>query len=156
MDCISRYDSPLGRMLMTSDGEALTGLRFSDEAHVAAALSADAVERDLPVFRETAAWLDRYFNGGRPDGLPRLRLIGTPFRLRVWQAVQKIPYGQTVSYAALAKRLDASPRAVGNAAAHNPVLLIVPCHRVIGTDGRLTGYAGGLERKRKLIELEQK
>ena len=151
------YDSPLGRIRMTAEGDALIALRFDGE-------DKDLLvsEQTGPATTETARWLDAYFRGEKPADPPKIRLNGTPFRLDVWALLRSIPYGKTVSYGEIADMLRAkgyarvSARAVGNAVAHNPVLLIVPCHRVIGADGKLTGYAGGTDRKKKLLELEQK
>jgi methylated-DNA-[protein]-cysteine S-methyltransferase len=114
---------------------------------------------ELPVFELTEKWLDVYFSGREPDFTPPLRMEGTPFRLRVWELLREIPYGSLISYGAIAEKLraagiKASPRAVGGAVGANPVSIIVPCHRVIGSDGSLTGYAGGLETKKALLRLE--
>ena len=148
-------DSPLGPVTLASDGDALTGLWFDGQRHFARGLEACREERDLPVFRETVRWLETYFAGDVPGFTPPLALSGTPFQRRVWAALLEIPYGQTISYGALAQRLGAaSARAVGGAVGRNPVSLIVPCHRVVGADGGLTGYAGGLDRKRRLLEIE--
>ncbi len=161
MDYIYPYLSPLGSLTLASDGEALTGLWFEGQAHFGSTLGPERAERSLPVFTETARWLDRYFDGVEPGFLPPLRLIGTPFRTLVWELLLDIPYGQTASYTALAERAAArlgrermSARAVGGAVGRNPISLLVPCHRVLGADGSLTGYAGGIERKRQLLSLE--
>lgn len=146
-------DSPLGGITLVSDGEALTGLYFDGQKHMPAI---QGTEAELAVFETTRRWLAAYFAGERPDDPPKLALSGTPFRKRVWEALLRIPYGETVSYAALAKTLRSSARAVGGAVGRNPVALIVPCHRVIGKNGALTGYAGGLARKESLLALEQK
>ena len=145
--------SPLGDLTLASRGEALCGLWFNGQKYFAAGLPADREERDLPVFRETRRWLEAYFSGSAPDFLPPLAPEGTPFRRRVWEALLTIPYGETVTYGELAKRLSTAPRAVGSAVGRNPVSILIPCHRVVGSGG-LTGYAGGLERKRALLELE--
>lgn len=155
METVSTYDSPLGRLVLASDGEALTGLWFAGQAHFGSTLAEDAKAEELPVFQKTKEWLDVYFACDKPGFTPKLRLIGTPFRVRVWEALLSIPYGRTQSYAALAKRLNTSARAVGGAISHNPISLIVPCHRVLGANGALCGYAGGLERKQKLLKMEQ-
>ena len=146
--------SPLGELTLRSDGASLTGLRFDDPG--------ERRDAELPVFRETVRWLDGYFGGKDPGFTPQLALHGTAFQETVWALLLKIPYGQTTSYGELAKeaakRLGVqkmSAQAVGGAVGRNPVALIVPCHRVIGADGSLTDYAAGLERKRKLLELEQ-
>ncbi len=161
MDYIYPYPSPLGGLTLASDGEALTGLWFDGQAHFGSTLGAAREERKLPVFAEAARWLDLYFSGTAPGFTPPLRLKGTAFRCLVWELLLEIPYGQTLSYAVLAQRAAArlgvprmSARAVGGAVGHNPISLIVPCHRVIGADGSLTGYAGGTERKARLLALE--
>ena len=145
--------SPLGDLTLASRGEALCGLWFNGQKYFAAGLPADREERDLPVFRETRRWLEAYFSGTKPDFLPPLAPEGTPFRRRVWEALLTIPYGETVTYGELAQRLGTAPRAVGSAVGRNPVSILIPCHRVVGSGG-LTGYAGGLERKRALLEIE--
>lgn len=161
MDFIYHYDSPLGIITMAGDGSALTGLWFSGQKHFGETLSADHAERFLPVFAETVRWLDLYFSGGIPDFTPALNLRGTAFRRAVWAVLLTIPYGRTTTYGRIAETLTAqketgrlSAQAVGNAVGHNPVSLIVPCHRVVGADGSLTGYAGGTDRKKRLLELE--
>lgn len=153
-------DTPLGPVLMSSDGEALTGLWFVGQAHFGAGLSPAAAAGECPVFRETEAWLERYFGGAVPEGRPALAPEGTDFQRAVWDVLLTIPYGETRTYgeiaAALARRLgrNVSARAVGGAVGRNPISLIIPCHRVLGAGGKLTGYAGGLERKTALLRLE--
>ena len=157
MDCIAHYDSPLGRVTLGSDGQALTGLWFEGQAHFAEGLSVDAVEASLPIFDLTKRWLDIYFSGQTPDFTPLLRPRGTEFQQRVWAKLTEIAYGQSLTYGDLAARLRLSPaaaRAVGGAIARNHVSLIITCHRVLGAGRRLTGYAGGLERKKRLLTLE--
>ena len=156
------YSSPLGGITLASDGEALTGLWFDGQRYFAAGLGTDREEADLPVFTAAKRWLDAYFSGQRPDFLPPLRMFDTAFRVTVWEALLAVPYGETVSYAALAAavaarlgRAQVPARAVGGAVGRNPISLIVPCHRVIGADGRLTGYAGGLDLKARLLQLEK-
>lgn len=163
MDFIYRYDSPLGLITMACDGNALTGLWFNGQKHFGESLSADHTERFLPVFDETCRWLDLYFSGSIPDFTPPLNLRGTAFRRAVWEILLTIPYGRTTTYGRIAESIAAqketgrlSAQAVGNAVGHNPVSLIVPCHRVVGADGSLTGYAGGTDRKRRLLEMEYK
>ena len=160
MNYIYRYDSPIGSMTMTSNGTALTGLWFDGQKCFAVTLSEHYVEKLLPVFEDTKIWLDTYFNGKIPDFVPELCLQPTPFRKAVWDILLTIPYGQTMTYGRIAGILaqqtgkKISPQAVGGAAGHNPVSIIIPCHRVVGADGSLTGYAGGIDRKRFLLELE--
>ena len=147
---------------MASDGDALTGLWFEGQAHYASTMTGTEQETDLSVFSQTATWLDIYFNGRDPGFMPPLHFTGSLFRQAVWELLLTIPYGETTTYGALAKRIAAktdkpvpAAQAVGGAVAHNPISLIVPCHRVIGADSSLTGYAGGLDKKRWLLALEQ-
>lgn len=162
MDYVSHYDSPLGGITLAGDGQALTGLWFDGQKYFAAALPGEREERDLPLFQAAARWLDRYFQGEDPGPPPPLAFpSATPFRRAVWELLGKIPYGQTVTYGALGARLAAarglaslSAQAVGGAVGHNPISLMVPCHRVVGAGGSLTGYAGGVEKKRALLALE--
>ena len=147
---------------MASDGDALTGLWFEGQTHYASTMTGTEQETDLSVFSQTATWLDIYFNGRDPGFMPPLHFTGSLFRQAVWELLLTIPYGETTTYGALAKRIAAktdkpvpAAQAVGGAVAHNPISLIVPCHRVIGADSSLTGYAGGLDKKRWLLALEQ-
>ena len=155
------YKSPLGGITMASDGTALTGLWFDGQKYFAEGIEPDAEEKKLPVFDETVRWLDIYFSDRRPDFTPPLNLEGTAFRKEVWQLLLQIPYGETTTYGELAAQLAAhrglkqmSAQAVGGAVGHNPISIIVPCHRVVGTGGSLTGYAGGLAKKLALLKLE--
>lgn len=148
--------SPLGPLLLASDGTALTGLWLEGQRYFAAGLDPAAQEAPaLPVFRETERWLRDYFAGRRPPALPPLAPAGSAFRQAVWKKLLEIPYGQTCTYGALASELGSSPRAVGSAAGRNPISILIPCHRLLGADGSLTGYAGGVEKKRFLLALEQ-
>ena len=158
-----RYETPrdFDDLWMSSDGVALTGLWF-EGSRDRVKRQADYVERDLPVFRETRRWLDLYFSGRRPDFTPDFRIDGlTPFREEVLKALLAIPYGETVSYgeiaAAIAEKRGGrmSAQAVGGAVGWNPVCIVVPCHRVVGADGSLTGYGGGVRNKALLLELEK-
>lgn len=152
--------TPLGPVLMSSDGEALTGLWFVGQAHFGAGLSPAAVSGDCPVFHVVQAWLGQYFGGSVPQHCPTLAPRGTAFQKAVWDALLAIPYGETRTYgeiaAALSRKLgrNVSARAVGGAVGRNPISLIIPCHRVLGAGRKLTGYAGGLERKTALLRLE--
>lgn len=157
-----RYQSPLGGITIAADSEGLTGLWFDGQKYFAATLSPACESRPLPLFEETRRWLDLYFSGKNPGYLPPLHLTGTPFRMAVWEILCSIPYGQTVTYGEIARKVAQqngktalSAQAVGNAVGHNPVSIIVPCHRVIGSNGSLTGYAGGIARKTALLTLEQ-
>ena len=155
MDVITYIPSPLGTITLASDGAALIGLWFEGQKHDCCHLSPDAVEAEAPVFADTRRWLDCYFAGDVPDFTPPLAPRGTAFQQRVWALLRQIPYGATVSYGDLAARLGCpSARAVGQAVGRNPISLLIPCHRVLGAGGRLTGYAGGLWRKEALLRLE--
>lgn len=159
------YSSPLGKMTMASDGKALTGLWFDGQKYFGACFLEDKrnyEQKELPVFEETIRWLDLYFRGKEPDFLPELSLRGTEFRKEIWKLLLEIPYGKTTTYGELAEKiakkkglLAMSAQAVGGAVGHNPVSILVPCHRVVGSDGSLTGYAGGMEKKLALLTLEQ-
>lgn len=160
MTYLTKLASPLGPLTLSSDGEAVSGLWLEGQKYFAAGLEAEAEERaELPVFRRAAAWLDAYFEKRALPTLPPLAPRGSEFRRRVWKLLLEIPYGETASYGTLAERLKAaglpaSPRAVGGAVGHNPISILIPCHRVVGAGGSLTGYAGGVEKKRFLLELE--
>lgn len=156
-DCICRWMSPLGSVTIASDGSSVTGLWFDGQKHYGTTLVPEPVLCDLPVFRETIAWLERYFSGDAPAVTPPLRLTGTPFQMAVWELLRGIPYGETVTYGELAQAMDppTSPRAVGNAVGRNPISILIPCHRVMGAGGSLTGYAGGTDRKKALLQLEK-
>ena len=158
MNYIAHYDSPLGDITLASDGRALAGLWYDGQKYFGSTLGPlTSLPAQLPVFDEACRWLDIYFSGREPDFIPPLSLRGTPFQQRVWKELLTIPYGQTVTYGELARRLGCrSAQAVGGAVGRNPISIIVPCHRVIGTNGSLTGYAGGLDRKQALLRLEQK
>jgi methylated-DNA-[protein]-cysteine S-methyltransferase len=147
-------DSPLGRLLAVSDGHSLTHLDMQD-ARRPRAISATWRAGDEP-FAELRAQLEQYFAGTRREFDLALAPAGNPFELRVWAALTQIPYGETTSYGEIARRIGApsAARAVGLANGRNPIAVIIPCHRVIGADGSLTGYGGGLERKRLLLDLE--
>lgn len=146
----AQYDSPLGLLTMTSDGESLKELRFSDTP-------VEMVSPTISILEETRRWLDSYFNGEEPGFTPPLAPFGTLFQRRVWHELLSIPYGETVTYGDIARRINCdSAQAVGGAVGRNPIAIIIPCHRVVGSNGSLTGYAYGLERKRQLLLREQK
>jgi methylated-DNA-[protein]-cysteine S-methyltransferase len=147
-------ESPIGGLLAVGDRQALRGL-YMQEGRAPISVRADW-ERADDAFDDLRAQLDDYFAGRRREFDLQLAMRGSPFQRRVWHALREIPYGETVSYGELARRIDvpSASRAVGVANSQNPVCVIVPCHRVIGADGSLTGYAGGLERKRLLLDLE--
>ena len=157
---LTRYASPLGTIFLAADNGALAGLWLEGQKYFAATLDEAAVERDdLPVFRQAAAWLDAYFAKAPLPALPPLAPQGSPFRQAVWRLLLEIPYGTVTTYGALARTLrgqgiSAAAQAVGGAVGHNPISVIIPCHRVVGSDGSLTGYAGGLDIKIALLKHE--
>ena len=157
---LTRYASPLGTIFLAADNGALAGLWLEGQKYFAATLDEAAVERDdLPVFRQAAAWLDAYFAKAPLPALPPLAPQGSPFRQAVWRLLLEIPYGTVTTYGALARTLrgqgiSAAAQAVGGAVGHNPISILIPCHRVVGSDGSLTGYAGGVANKQFLLELE--
>ena len=159
---MTKYESPVGNLTLVSNGCQLTGL-FVDGQRYFPDVSKMETKKDLAVFDATIHWLDAYFEGKVPcrDMIP-LKPEGTAFRMAVWKLLKAIPYGETTTYGELARKLNETAgmktcaRAVGNAVGHNPISIIIPCHRVIGVDGGLTGYAGGLDVKQKLLKLEQK
>ncbi len=152
--------SPVGLLTLASNGTALTGLWIDGQKYFASTLDTDAIDAPaLPVFLQTAQWLDAYFEKRPLPALPPLAPKGSPFRQAVWQLLMQIPYGETTTYGALAaslraKGISAAAQAVGGAVGHNSILFLIPCHRVLGADGSLTGYAGGTEVKRRLLVLE--
>ena len=157
----AHYDSPLGGILIAADEVGLTGLWFDGQKYFANQLPAEHEERETPILAEAKRWLDVYFSGREPDFTPPLHPTGSPFRQEVWDILLDIPYGQTVTYGDIARQMAArrgllrmSAQAVGGAVGHNEVSIIIPCHRVVGTGGSLTGYAGGIARKVKLLTLE--
>ncbi len=161
MDYVYYYQSPLGGITMASDGEALTGLWFDGQKNFAAGLADAHEEKRLPVFEEALRWLDVYFSGRDPGFLPVLNPRGTAFQKAVWSVLASIPYGSTTTYVLIAQQLKNKTnhpgilaRAVGSAVSRNPISLLIPCHRVIGSDGRLHGYAGGTDKKLWLLKME--
>lgn len=161
MQYTTTYQSPLGKLLLAADKTGLTGLWFEGEKFYADSLDPEHEERNIPVFDDVRRWLDIYFSGREPDFTPPIHMIGSDFRRSVWKLLQDIPYGETITYGALAKQIarerglkQMSAQAVGGAVGHNEISIIVPCHRVVGSDGSLTGYAGGIQRKIGLLTLE--
>ena len=150
--------TPLGIITLASDGEHLKGLWMEEQKYFGHSINETLTQNDgLPIFNQTKKWLTRYFAGENPpiNELP-LAPNGSPFRQSVWQILNQIPYGKVITYGEIAKRLACnSAQAVGGAVGHNPISIIIPCHRVVGAKGSLTGYAGGLDKKRKLLELEK-
>ena len=155
-------DSPLGGILLAADEIGLTGLWFDGEKYFADNLPAEHAERETPILVKVKRWLDVYFTGKEPDFLPPLHPIGSAFRQDVWEILLQIPYGKTTTYGEIARQLAEkrklprmSAQAVGGAVGHNEISIIIPCHRVVGTNGSLTGYAGGIDKKMKLLKLER-
>ncbi len=161
MEYISFYNSPLGKITLAGTEKGISGLWFERQKYYAATLAGDYGEGEIPVFKTAKRWLDIYFGGKNPDFTPAIDLRTTEFRKTVYEVLLSIPYGKTLSYGETAKIIalkrgtgGMSARAVGSALAHNPISIIIPCHRVIASDGRLTGYAGGTDRKLRLLKLE--
>ena len=162
MTYIQHYDSPLGGILLAADEIGLTGLWFYGQKYFARGLPGERTEQETPVLTEARRWLDIYFTGNEPDFTPPLHPTGSEFRQAVWEILLQIPYGQTTTYGEIARQLAErqglarmSAQAVGGAVGHNEISVIIPCHRVVGTNGSLTGYAGGIHKKETLLELER-
>ena len=162
MTYIQHYDSPLGGILLAADEIGLTGLWFDGQKYFARGLSNERIAQETPILTEAKRWLDIYFTGKAPDFTPPLHPTGSEFRKAVWEILLQIPYGQTTTYGEIARQLAEkqglarmSAQAVGGAVGHNKISVIIPCHRVVGTSGSLTGYAGGIHKKEQLLELER-
>lgn len=162
MTYIYHYDSPLGDITLSGNETELTGLWFDGQKYFADTLSHEHEEKYLPIFELTCHWLDIYFSGTAPDFTPPLCIKTTPFRKSVWEILLTIPFGKTMTYGEIAKKtaketglINMSAQAVGGAVGHNPISIIIPCHRVVGANGHLTGYAGGMEKKIRLLEIEK-
>lgn len=156
------YTSPLGIITLAGNGESLTGLWFDGQKNFSHKLISESIESELPIFTQTCNWLDIYFSGRIPDFIPPISLNTTPFRKAVYDILLTIPYGHTMTYGEIANIIAKqngvermSARAVGGAVGHSPVSIIIPCHRVVGADGSLNGYAGGLNKKIELLKLEK-
>ena len=163
MDYTYHYTSPIGGITVASNGESLTGLWFDGQKYFASTLSQRHVEKQLPVFDRTCEWLDLYFSGKSPDFMPPVFMYVSNFRRDVYEILMTIPFGETMTYKEVAdliakkhRIISMSAQAVGGAIAHNPISLVIPCHRVIGTNGKLTGYAGGLDKKEWLLDMEKR
>ena len=162
MQYISHYESPLGKILLAADEKGLTGLWFEGQKYFALHLDKNCEEKEIPLFETAKSWLSVYFSGQEPDFSVPLHFTGTDFQKEVWEILRTIPFGHTMTYGEIAGKIaekrglpHMSAQAVGGAIGHNPISIIVPCHRVIGAGGSLTGYAGGIDKKRKLLELDR-
>jgi len=154
-------NSPVGRLTAASDGCSLTGLWMEGQKYFCHGLKCSTEKADLPVFNSVQNWIEAYFAGKQPQVDFPLAPFGSNFRKAVWKILCEIPYGHLTTYSAIAKQFCAqsgrtamSAQAIGGAVAHNPISIIIPCHRVVGSDGNLTGYAGGIDTKIALLELE--
>ncbi len=162
MQYISYYESPLGRILLAADESGLTGLWFEKQKYFAYHLEKTYIEKETTIIRDAKRWLNIYFSGKKPDFDVSLHFVGTEFQNQVWKILCEIPYGKTMTYGEIAKKVAArrglehmSAQAIGGAVGRNEISIMIPCHRVIGTKGSLTGYAGGLEKKEALLKLEK-
>ncbi len=158
---IDYYDSPLGKITLASDSEYLCGLWFENQKYYMANIKEETVFEELAIFKETKAWLDIYFSGEEPAFIPPIKQRGTDFSKLVGEILLDIPYGKTTTYKEIADEVakrkglkSMSSQAVGQAVGHNPISIIIPCHRVVGSNQHLTGYAGGLDKKIALLQLE--
>lgn len=161
LNYIFEYNSPVGELVISSDGESITGLWRKDQKYYASTLSGQPIKKVHPVLKSASNWLDRYFNGENPKTNFPLSPNGSEFRQTVWRILLEIPYGEVITYGEIAKMIASktgkekmSAQAVGGAVGHNPISIIIPCHRVVGSNGNLTGYAGGIDMKVKLLKLE--
>ena len=162
MTYTNSYKSPLGNITLASDGKNLIGLWFDGQKYYGDTLKSNTQNKDLPIFKLTKDWLDIYFSEKQPNFTPPVFFNSTPFRNSVWQILLNIPYGKTITYGDIANIIakqkgfkKMSAQAVGNAVGHNPISLIIPCHRVVGSNGSLVGYAGGTDKKQQLLQLEK-
>lgn len=161
MIAITHYPSPLGTLLLAADDQGLTHLALPGQRYQPIFSDTVCEKTDLPIFAETRHWLDQYFSGTAPSAFPPLHPQGSTFQLTVWQLLLTIPYGETTTYGAIAREIARmrglarmSAQAVGGAVGHNPISIIIPCHRVVGTNGSLTGYGGGIDKKIALLSHE--
>lgn len=164
MQYINYYPSPLGRITLAADEIGLTGLWLEGQKYYAGQMDREHdewIEKESPVLTMAKCWLDAYFAGKVPEVAIPMHLKGTPFQMEVWEILCQIPYGQTITYGQIARQIahrrgmvTMSAQAVGGAVGRNPISIIVPCHRVMGADGSLTGYAGGVDKKMALLTLE--
>ena len=158
----SYYNSNLGKIIIVADNRYIYGLYFDNQKYLPENLEKLEINNNSPIIKQVKLWLEEYFNGKKPnlENLP-IKLIGSEFKMLVWSVLKTIPYGKTITYGEIAKTLarktnkeKISARAVGNAVGHNPISIIIPCHRVIGANGKITGYAGGIDKKTALLKLE--
>ncbi len=158
------YKSPIGKLTLVSDGTYLIGLYIDDQKYFLENINEVMQRNDnLKVFKNTEDWLDKYFAGLKPDIKDlKLKLKGSDFRIMVWQILESIPYGEVITYGEIAKKVakimgksKMSSQAIGGAVSHNPISIIIPCHRVVGVNNALVGYAGGLDIKKKLLDFEK-
>lgn len=161
MQYTSSYPSPLGRLFLAAEEDGLTGAWFDGHKYFASSLNEETEEKEIPLFKDVKKWLSIYFSGKEPGFTLPLHLTGSDFQKEVWEILRSIPYGKTMTYGEIAKQIAArkrisrmSAQAVGGAVGHNKISVIVPCHRVVGANGNLTGYAGGIDKKIKLLTLE--
>ncbi len=161
MQSLAFYDSPLGKMSIAADEEGIVGIWFCGQKYDQRSVDPHVQKQETPMIAEAKRYLDLYFTGKEPPFIPPLHLLGTPFQMLVWRLLREIPYGSTSTYREIAQKVacemqrnSMSAQAIGGAVGHNPISIIIPCHRVIGSDGSLTGYAGGIERKQYLLTLE--
>ncbi len=161
MQYINNYKSPIGNIVLAADDIGLTGLWFEGQKYFGLYLDKEYEEKDLPIFDDAKRWLDIYFSGKEPQFKIPLHFLGTDFQNEVWEILYSIPYGKTMTYGEIAKIIAQkrglarmSAQAVGGAVGRNEISIIVPCHRVLGADGNLTGYAGGLDKKIALLKIE--
>lgn len=151
------YSSPIGEILIVSNGEAIVGLWFYFQKYFMAGIDDTVPDDDLPIFKKVKKFLDDYFKGLNPRIDFRLEPKGSEFRKKVWKILMEIPYGETLTYGEIASKISSkmSAQAVGGAVGHNPISILIPCHRVVGTNGKLTGYAAGLDKKKELLKIEK-
>lgn len=161
MQYTTMYQSPIGEIFLTADKIGLTGLWFDTEKFYTDSFEKGYEKKEVPIFGAAKKWLDIYFSGQKPEFVPKMHISGSSFQLSVWKLLRQIPYGETTTYGELAKMVAKergisrmSAQAIGGAVGHNRISIIIPCHRVIGSNGNLTGYAGGLDKKKKLLLLE--
>ena len=158
---VSYYDSPIGKITLGAREDVLVGAWFEGQKYFANTLPDERISQETEILSEAKKWLDVYFSGEEPKFTPPLHPIGSVFRQEVWKILLQIPYGQTITYGEIARRIavmkntsQMSAQAVGGAVGHNEISIIIPCHRVVGTNGSLTGYAGGIDKKIALLQLE--